>query len=98
MENKKIYDVIVATIPNATEKQIEKIEAYIAELGESKQTDRQNKIKLAYKIRHHYKANLIRYEVIANSDQMNELQRRFRLDDVIIKYKEIPYEEIYNVS
>jgi len=95
----RLYDLIFITRPATPEEEIKKvlsgIEHTCAEKGgKVEKTEHWGTRKLAYRVKKHREGIYVHQEIrTAHGELMAELERRLRVQDVIIKYQTIRLDE-----
>lgn len=99
MEQERLYDLIFIARPATPEEDIKKvisgIEATCAEKGgKIEKTEHWGTRKLAYKVAKHREGIYVYHQIrTAHGELMAELERRLRVQDVVIKYLTIRLDE-----
>jgi small subunit ribosomal protein S6 len=99
MEQERLYDLIFIARPATPEEDIKKvisgIETTCAEKGgKIEKTEQWGTRKLAYKVAKHREGIYVYYQIrTSHGELMAELERRLRVQDVVIKYLTIRLDE-----
>lgn len=92
------YETVVIFRPDlddaVTKEHTEKLEAVIAEnKGTMLLTDDWGKRKLAYEIENHQKGHYVLYNFLGNPTAIDEIERRIRINDSIIRFMTVKLED-----
>ena len=85
------YEIMFIVNPNATEDEIDKINAQIETVitaggGQIQKIEKMGKRRLAYEIDRNREGQYVLFVINANGDIVRECERRLRVIDAVIKY------------
>jgi small subunit ribosomal protein S6 len=84
------YETIFITSPELSEDQTDevasKMEILVREAGATLRVEKWGKRRLAYEVKHHNDGYFYLFEMDTQAEVINELERRLKLDDGVIRY------------
>jgi small subunit ribosomal protein S6 len=85
------YEIMFIVNPNATEEEIDKINAQIESIitsggGTIDKIEKMGKRRLAYEVDKQREGYYVLFAIVANGDIIKECERRLRVMDAVIKY------------
>jgi len=85
------YEIMFIVNPNATEEEIDKINAQIESIitsggGKIEKIEKMGKRRLAYEVDKQREGYYVLFAIVANGDIIKECERRLRVMDAVIKY------------
>jgi small subunit ribosomal protein S6 len=85
------YEIMFIVNPNATEEEIDKINAQIEGVitsggGKIEKIEKMGKRRLAYEVDKHREGHYVLFVMSANGDIIKECERRLRVIDAVIRY------------
>jgi len=85
------YEIMFIVNPNATEEEIDKINAQIENIitsggGTINKIEKMGKRRLAYEVDKQREGYYVLFAIVANGDIIKECERRLRVMDAVIKY------------
>jgi len=85
------YEIMFIVNPNATEEEIDKINAQLENIitsggGTIEKIEKMGKRRLAYEVDKQREGYYVLFTIVANGDIIKECERRLRVMDAVIKY------------
>ena len=99
LTEKRLYDLIFICRPATPEEEIDKLIAVVEQVagergGKVEKTEKWGTRKLAYRINKHREGSYVLVVIQATrSDMINELERRLKVSDAVIKYQTVRLDE-----
>ena len=92
------YEIMFIVNPNATEDEIEKINAQLESVittggGKIEKIEKMGKRRLAYEVGKHREGHYVLFAIGANGGIIKECERRLRVMDAVIKYITVRIDE-----
>ena len=94
----KKYESIIIVNPNIKEEEIEELIENIKKIiidnkGTFLKVEKLGKKKLAYEIQKHKEGHYIKFEFEVNPEVICEIERMYRIKDIIIKFINVKFED-----
>ena len=92
------YEIMFIVNPNATEDEVDKINAQIESVitsagGQIQKMEKMGKRRLAYEVRRFREGHYVLFAIAANGDIVKECERRLRVMEPVIKYITVRLDE-----